>query len=241
MVSYSEQEARQMKIGGLIGGVSWHSTNEIYEAVNNRVNSIMGDSNCAKLIVVNVNLQEILDADSKEKQASILAGAAERIELAGGDFVALCSNGLHMYAEDIQKTVNIPLIHIADVTADAIKRAGFSRAGLIGVRETMEEGFYRNILSKNGIESIIPGEEDRAYIDNILFSETCHGIIREESCRRFYEIADDLMVSGAECVIMGCTEVGMLMKQADTKIPLFDTATLHAERIAELCAGVREI
>lgn len=225
-----------MKIVGIIGGVSWHSTKQMYEYINTRVAEKRGGHNCAKLVLINVNLEEILRAPDSVEKGNIIVDAAVRAERAGAEFIALGSNGLHQYASRIEKAVNIPLIHIADVTADAIIQSGYQRAGLIGVRETMEEGFYKDRLERKGIHVSIPETEERNFIDEVLFEETGVGIVKESSKKAFYKIAEELVSrKDAQCVILGCTEIEMLMKQEKTKIPLFDTTVLYAEKIAQIC------
>lgn len=223
-----------MKIGGIIGGVSWHSTKQIYEFVNTKVAAQKGRHNCAELVLVNVNLENILNAESDAEKGNILVQAAKRIEKAGGDFVALGSNGLHQYASYIENAIHIPFIHIADVTADVILRAGHQAVGLLGVKETMELDFYKSRLIKKGLHVLIPEEKDRNYIDHVLFQETGVGVVREESREGFYAISKKLVERGAECIILGCTEIDMLMDQEHSEVPLYDTTLLYSEKIADL-------
>ncbi len=225
-----------MKIGGIIGGVSWHSTKQMYEYINARVAEKKGEHNCAELVLINVNLQEILDAPDNEKKGNIIVDAAVRAEKAGAEFIALGSNGLHQYAARIEQAVQIPLLHIADVTADAIICSGYQRAGLLGVKETMEESFYKKRLKEKGIQVSIPEKKERDFIDKVLFEETGVGIVKESSQKAFYEIAEELVKQkGVQCIILGCTEIEMLMNQEEISIPLFDTTLLYAEKIAQIC------
>ena len=212
-----------LKVGGIIGGVSWHSTKQLYEYINARVAEEKGGHNCAKLVLINVNLQDILDAADADAK--------------GADFIALGSNGLHQYAERVEKAIRIPFIHIADVTADAITAAGYQTVGLLGVKETMEQGFYKDRLIKRGLRVLIPEQPERDFIDTVLFEETGVGIVKEPSKQAFYRIAEKLAQNGAECIILGCTEIEMLMKQEETNMPLFDTTALYAEKIAQLCCS----
>lgn len=224
-----------MKTGGIIGGVSWHSTKQLYEYVNAGVAKALGRHNCARMVLINVNLEDILQAKDDSAKAAILADAAQRAEKAGASFVALGSNGLHQYADIIQQAIHIPFLHIAEVTADAIQRAGYHTAGLLGVRETMEQGFYKDRLADHGLQVLIPDAEERAFIDNVLLQETGVGIVKEASRQAFYTIAQRLADRGAQCIILGCTEIGMLMQQEETDLPLFDTTVLYAQRITQLC------
>lgn len=224
-----------MKTAGIIGGVSWHSSMQLYEYINQYAAETLGGLNCAKIILFNVNLNDIIQAKTFEEKGAILADAAKRIEAAGGDFLAICSNGLHQYADVFTADLKIPFIHIADATADAIIKKGYKSVGLLGVKSTMEADFYKSRLFKKGLSVIIPPEADRDFIEDVLFKETGVGIVKPESSLRFYQISEELVKEGAECIILGCTEIGMLMKQEDTDIPLFDTTKIHAETIAKLC------
>lgn len=224
-----------MGVVGLIGGTSWHSTVEIYQQVNAYVAEKMGGLHCAKLVVVNVDLDEIVSAKEPSAKAAVLQEAARSIERAGADCLALCSNGLHQFAEQIKTSVSIPFVHIAEVTAEAAIAAGFHTVGLLGVKELMEEDFYAGVLRRKGLRVLVPCEEEREYIDHVLFTETGVGVVKEESSRAFYRIAEELAAKGAACIILGCTEIGMLMQQEHTEIPLLDTTRIFAQTIGELC------
>lgn len=233
----AQERILSLKVGGIIGGVSWHSTKQLYEYINAKVAEEKGGHNCAKLVLINVNLQDILDAPDADAKGAVIVDAAIRAEKAGADFVALSSNGLHQYAERVEKATRIPFIHIADVTADAITAAGYQTVGLLGVKETMEQGFYKDRLAKRGLRVLIPEQPERDFINTVLFEETGVGIVKESSKRAFYRIAGQLAQNGAECIILGCTEIEMLMKQEETNMPLFDTTALYAEKIAQLCCS----
>ena len=224
-----------MKVAGIIGGVSWYSTADLYRYVNTRVQAALGGNSSAKLVIANVNMQEILDQDTFEKKGGVLVEAAKRCEAGGADFVVICSNGCHEWADMIRAAVDIPLVHIADATGDRILAAGMKRIGLLGAKDTMTHDFYKKKLTDKGIEVLIPSEEDMDYIDYVVYEETGKGFVRPETCARFYEIAGKLVDAGAEGVILGCTEIGELMQQDKTEIPLFDTTQIHAEVIADLC------
>ena len=161
-----------MKRAGLIGGVSWHSTMDIYREINQFVASEKGENNCAELILDNLNLNDILNAENRASKEKILIDAASRLQLAGAEFIALCSNGLHQFAGEIAQAINIPFIHIAESTADEIVRNGYRKVGLLGVLETMEQSFYKEKLIKKGLYVLIPEKEERIFIDRVLFEET---------------------------------------------------------------------
>ncbi len=224
-----------MKQAGIIGGTSWHSTEDLYRYVNSRVAERLGGNNCARLAVINVNMQDILDADGPDGKGAILARAARAAEAAGSDFVVICSNGLHEYAPYVIGAVDIPFVHIADSTAAAILSCGLKKVGFMAVKATIERDFYLKRLRSHGLEVLVPGPAELEYMDNVLFNEVCMGVIKTESQQRFYEIAESLADKGAEGVILGCTEIGELMQQEHTRLRLFDTTQIHAQAIAELC------
>lgn len=222
-----------MKTIGMIGGLSWHSSLQMYEYINNYIAAALGQYNCAKMVLANVNLQDVF-ITRKDEQEQVLLEGARQIEAAGCDFYIICSNTMHKHAPFLQTHVKTPLLHIADATADAILTKGIKRIGLMGTRITMEEEFYRGRLESKGLEVIVPQEKDRAFIDKVLLEETGFGIVKEESSKEFYRIAEKLTASGAEGVILGCTEIGMLMQQEHTEIPLFDTTIIHGETAARM-------
>lgn len=222
-----------MKTIGMIGGLSWHSSLQMYEYINNYIAEALGEYNCAKMVLANVNLQEVF-VTRKAEQEKVLLEGAKQIEAAGCDFYIICSNTMHKYAEYLGNHVTTPLLHIADATADAILAKGIRKIGLMGTRITMEEAFYKGRLVEKGLDVIIPDTDDREFIDKVLYEETGLGIVKEESSKHFYAIAEKLVEDGAEGVILGCTEIGMLMQQEHTAIPLFDTTIIHGETAARL-------
>ena len=222
-----------MKTIGMIGGLSWHSSLQMYEYINNYIAAALGEYNCAKMVLANVNLQDVF-ITRKDEQKQVLLEGARQIEAAGCDFYIICSNTMHKHAPFLQSHIKTPLLHIADATADAILAKGISCIGLMGTRITMEEDFYRGRLEEKGLKVLIPEEDDRAFIDKVLFEEPGFGIVKEESSKKFYRIAEKLTASGAEGVILGCTEIGMLMQQEHTEIPLFDTTIIHGETAAKM-------
>lgn len=222
-----------MKTIGMIGGLSWHSSLQMYEYINRYIAEALGQYNCARMVLVNVNLQDVF-IDRADEQEQVLLEGARQIDAAGCDFYLICSNTMHKHAPFLDARIKTPMLHIADATADAILAKGIKKIGLLGTRITMEEDFYRGRLAAKGLEVLIPSEEDRAFIDKVLYEETGFGIVKEESSRGFYAIADKLVAGGAEGVILGCTEIGLLMQQEHTDIPLFDTTIIHGETAAKM-------
>ncbi len=222
-----------MKTIGMIGGLSWHSSLQMYEYINSYIADALGEYNCARMVLANVNLQEVF-ITRKDEQEQVLLEGARQLEAAGCDFYIICSNTMHKYASFLQSHIKTPLLHIADATADAILKKGIDRIGLMGTRITMEEDFYRDRLEKKGLQVLIPSEEERALIDKVLYEETGFGIVKETSSAAFYKIAQGLVTRGAEGVILGCTEIGLLIQQEHTEIPLFDTTIIHGETAAKM-------
>lgn len=222
-----------MKTIGIIGGLSWHSSLQMYEYINRYVADKLGEYNCAKVVLVNVNLQDAFITRFNEQGQVILEGA-KQIEATECDFYMICSNTMHKHVPLLEQHVKTPLLHIADATADEILKQGKKKIGLMGTRITMESDFYKGRLESKGLDVLIPNEKDRQFIDDVLFHETGFGIVKEESSQKFYKIAQALVEAGAEGVILGCTEIGMLMQQEHTDIPLFDTTIIHAETAAKM-------
>jgi len=220
-----------MKTIGLIGGMSWESTSEYYRMINQEVNKRLGRLNSAKIILYSVNFDEIERNMAKERwdeTGKVLSQAAAKLMSAGANCVLLCTNTMHMNAKDITSAVSIPFIHIADATADAIKKAGFKKAAFLGTRITMEENFIKDIFTKNRIKLLIPTKEDRDFIHDAIFKELVKGVIKDETRDMVLQILDTLYEQGAECAILGCTELGIIIKQGDAPMPLFDTTYCHA-------------
>lgn len=225
-----------MKTIGMIGGMSWESSLEYYRIINQTVNKKLGGFHSAKIVIYSVDFQEIekLQHQGNWSQATqIMINAAQRVERAGADFLIIATNTMHKMADQIEESVRIPLLHIVDVTAEAIKSNGQRRAGLLGTRFTMEQDFYKGrLLAKHGIEVLIPEEEQRQLIHDILYDELCLGQLKEASRRLFKNIILDLVAKGAEGIILGCTEIPLIVKQDDYEIPLYDTTALHARAAA---------
>lgn len=220
-----------MKTIGLIGGMSWESTITYYQVINTVIKERLGGLHSSKCILYSVDFQEIEECQSSgnwEKSAKILADTAIKLQGAGADFIVICTNTMHKVSDKIQESIHIPLLHIADVTATVLKEKEIKKVALLGTKYTMEQDFYKNIIINNGIEVLIPNEEDRIIVNDTIFNELCLGIVSESSKKAFLSIIDKLSKQGAEGVILGCTEIGLLIKQNDTSIPLFDTTVIHA-------------
>ena len=224
-----------MKTIGLIGGMSWESTVTYYEIINRIIKEKLGGLHSGKLVLFSVDFQEIEECQAKgewDKSAKILTEAAQSLEKAGADFIVICTNTMHKIAPDIQKNINIPILHIAEATADEIDKKEIKKVALLGTKYTMEQDFYKNKLIDRGIEVVIPDDEDRAEVNRVIYEELCLGKILPASKKRFLDIMDKLAKNRAQGVILGCTEIGLLVQQKDTEISLFDTAAIHAESAA---------
>lgn len=226
-----------MKTIGLLGGMSWESTVSYYQIVNTVVKKRLGGLHSAKCLLYSVDFQEIEACQSAgdwEKSAQLLGAAAQNLEKGGADFLVICTNTMHKVAPQIRAMISIPLLHIAEVTADEILARNMHCVALLGTRYTMEEDFYRGVLRDRGMTVLIPDAAERAMINEVIFQELCRGEIREASRRQFLAVMDNLARQGARGIILGCTEIGLLVRQEDSILPLFDTAALHAAAAADL-------
>lgn len=222
-----------MKTIGMLGGMSWESTQSYYRALNLGVKSALGGLHSAKILLNSVDFAEIeaLQHEGRwDETATILADAAVALETAGADFLMICTNTMHKVAPQIQARISIPLLHIADATATVLRKDGIKRAGLLGTRFTMEQDFYRERIEAQGIEVIVPGPSARDLVHGVIYEELCLGEINAESKAQFLDIVAALAGAGAEAVILGCTEIALLIQQEDTHIPLYDTTAIHAEQ-----------
>lgn len=231
-----------MKTIGLIGGMSWQSTAHYYRILNEETARIAGGLHSAPLLLSSVDFHDIeaLQRRGDWKQAGrILAAEAVRLEEAGAELLLLCTNTMHTVATAIEEAIDLPFLHIADATAEAAVEAGYTKLGLLGTRFTMEESFYTERLQRNHpIDVVLPDAAMRAEVDRIIFAELCLGTIRDESRRVYLSAVDALVGSGAEAVILGCTEIGMLVGAEDTQTPLLDTTDIHArEAVRRALAG----
>lgn len=222
-----------MKTIGIIGGMSWESSSKYYDIINTEMKKKLGGSHSAKSIMYSVDFGEIehlQDAGEWEKLTDIMIDTAKALEKAGADFIIIATNTMHKMVSDIEDNIVIPILHIADPTAQLILSKGFKKIGLIGTRYTMEDEFYKGRLeTKHNLEIIIPDEDDRKSIHDIIYKELVLGKIYVESREKYKIIINKMKERGAEAVILGCTEIGMLIKQKDTDLPIFDTTKIHAK------------
>ena len=226
-----------MKIIGLIGGMSWESTLLYYRQINETVNERLGGLHSAQIILYSVDFHEIERLQSAGDWATagaLLAEAARTLEIAGAQFLVLCTNTMHRVADAIEAAVAIPLVHIADPTATAIKASGFSTVGLLGTRFTMEQPFYRDRLQKrHGLRVLTPPSADREMVHRVIYDELCRGRCVDESRAQYRRVMAALVARGAQAIVLGCTEITLLVDLSDASVPLFDTTRLHARAAAE--------
>ena len=226
-----------MKTIGLIGGMSWESTIPYYRQINETIRERLGGLHSARVVLYSVDFHEIerlQHAGDWDAAGAILAEAARSLEAAGAAFLVLCTNTMHKVAAHIEAAVAIPLLHIADPTAAEIKRAGYSTVGLLGTRFTMEQAFYRDRLSEQyGLRVIVPESEDREAVHRIIYEELCLGVVKPESLNAYRNVMRSLSSQGAQAIILGCTEISLLVGQQDSDVPLFDTTAIHARMAAE--------
>lgn len=226
-----------MKTIGLIGGMSWESTVTYYQIVNETVKKELGGLHSAKVLLYSVDFAEVEEYQAKgewEKSAMVLSQAAVNLEKAGADFIVICTNTMHKVASDIQKEISIPVIHIAEATAAELKKNRITEVGLLGTKYTMTQEFYKSKLTEAGIEVVIPDEEGITVVNDVIYKELCLGIISEQSKKKFLSIIEELERKGAKGVILGCTEIGLLIGHDDTQLPVFDTTQIHAMKAAML-------
>lgn len=227
-----------MKTIGLLGGMSWESTLPYYRIINQTIGRELGGLHSAKILLYSVDFHEIeilQHAGDWETAGAILADAARRLERAGADFLVLCTNTMHKVAPAIEREVRIPLLHIADATTDVIEQAGIGTVGLLATRFTMEESFYRARLEERGLRVLIPDAVERGEIHRVIYDELCRGEILDSSRSAYERIMGRLVGEGAEGIILGCTEIGLLIGPESSSVPLFDTTEIHA-RAAALAA-----
>ena len=224
-----------MKTIGLLGGMSWESTVTYYQIINTVVRERLGGLHSAKCVLYSVDFDEIEACQSSgdwARSAEILSAAARALERAGADFIVLCTNTMHKVAPEISARCGVPVLHIAEVTARALKARGVETAALLGTRYTMEQDWYQKVLTDAGVRVLIPGEADRVLVNDVIFRELCLGVVSPASRAKFLRIIDSLGAAGAQGVILGCTEIGLLVGQENTTVPLFDTTLLHARQAA---------
>ena len=224
-----------MKTIGLLRGMSWESTVTYYQVINETIKKELGGLHSAKCILYSVDFDEIETYQSRgewDKSAEVLAQAAQALERAGADFIIICTNTMHKVATEIRRKITIPLLHIADTTAMELKKSRIKKVGLLGTKYTMQQEFYKKVLQDNGIEVIVPNDADIEVVNRIIYDELCLGKITAPSKAAYLRIISELSQQGAQGIILGCTEIGLLVKQSDTSVPLFDTTLIHAEKAA---------
>ena len=226
-----------MKTIGLIGGMSWESTTSYYQIINETIKRELGGLHSAEILLYSVDFAEIEHYQAVgdwDKSAQVLADIAQRLEQAGADFIVICTNTMHKVAPQIQKKIAIPILQIAQATAQALVDDGIRKVGLLGTKYTMTQDFYKEKLLESGLEVLIPDQAGIADVNRIIYDELCLGDIRESSKQTYLTVIDDLKNAGAEAVILGCTEIGLLVKQSDIALPLYDTTVIHAEKAAKM-------
>jgi aspartate racemase len=228
----------EMKTIGLIGGMSWESTAEYYRIINETVKEKLGGLHSAVCIVYSVDFEKIAALQHKgewRELTRVMTDCARKLEAAGADFIVIATNTMHKMAEEVQGNINIPLLHIADATAEKIIQKGVKRPGLLGTKFTMEEDFYKaRLKQKYALETIVPSDTDRKAIDEIIYNELCVGIIKQASKEKFQEIIIRLVSDGVDGLILGCTEIPLLISQEDVEVPLFDTTMIHSRAAVDL-------
>ena len=225
-----------MKTIGLIGGTGWVSTLEYYRLINEETNKRLGGLNAARCIVYSFNYADINECNLREDNEGVynlVLGAATKLKNASADCLVLCANTLHQYVDKLKEKIDLPIIHIADATAAEIKRHGLTTIGLLGTKFTMEMDFYTKILSSAGITSLVPDKPERLFIHSTIMDELLKEIFKPESKKRFLDIIDDLKQKGAQGIVLGCTEIPLLIKQEDTHLPVFNTLKIHAKAAVE--------
>ena len=226
-----------MKTIGLLGGMSWESTVSYYQIINRVINQRLGGLHSAKCLLYSLDFAEIKACQTEgrwDDAAAILIEGGRKLERAGADFLVICTNTMHKVAPHVVAGVNIPLLHLAEVTADALLRQGLIKAALLGTRYTMEEDFYRSVLRRRGVEVLIPEAPDRAMINDVIFQELCLGRIEDASRQKFLSVIEGLRERGAQGVVLGCTEIGLLVRPQDADVIMLDTTVLHATAAAEM-------
>lgn len=224
-----------MKTIGLIGGMSWESTVTYYKVINECIKERLGGLHSAKILLYSVDFAEIercQAAGEWDKSAEILAGAAKSLEAGGADFIVICTNTMHKVLPQIEREVHVPFLHIADATADELIRNNIKKAALLGTKYTMTQDFYKSRLIERGIDVVVPNEREVETVNRVIYDELCLGIISEKSRAEYAEIIAHLKENGAEAVILGCTEIGLLIGAEDSVLPVFDTTLIHGKAAA---------
>lgn len=226
-----------MKTIGLIGGMSWESTANYYQIINREVKARLGGLHSGKVCLYSVDFAEIETLQHQgrwDDTAIILAQAAKSVEAGGADFILICTNTMHKVADQIQQAVNVPLVHIADATAEQLVMDGIKKVGLLGTRFTMEQDFYKQrLIDKFGVDVVVPSSDDQTIVHDVIYNELCKGEVRNDSRQHYLTIIEKLVEQGAEAVILGCTEIAMLVEPQHTDVKLYDTTEIHAKAAVE--------
>lgn len=235
------EETVSMKTIGLIGGMSWESTVTYYRLINEEVKRRLGGLHSAKCLLYSVDFDEIERCQSSgdwDRSGAILGDAAAALERAGADIILICTNTMHKVAPLVQSRVSIPLLHIAEAAADELQRRHIARVGLLGTKYTLLQDFYKERLTVHGIEVLLPDGEDIELVNRVIYDELCLGVLSDKSRREYLRIIEELAQRGAEGVILGCTEIGLLVRPEDAAVPLFDTTVIHALRAVDLALEI---
>ena len=234
-----------MKTIGLIGGMSWESSIEYYRIINQEVREALGGVHSAKSVMVSVDFGEIEELQMKgdwEEATRIMIQCAREVERGGADFLLICTNTMHLMADEVQEAIDIPLLHIADATARAVKEQGLKTVGLLGTRFTMEKDFYRGQVEKaHKLKVFVPDQYGRELVHNVIYDEFVQGMIKDDSRQRYKDVIQNLVKDGAEGIVLGCTEIGLLVKKEDVSVPVFDTMEIHALAAVDAALGQYEL
>lgn len=225
-----------MKTIGLIGGMSWESTITYYQLINEAVKERLGGLHSAKILLYSVDfaeLEALMSRGEWDKSAELLADVAKRLEQAGADCVLICTNTFHKVAPQVREAIRVPLLHIAEASAEELLAHGIKKVGLLGTKYTMTQAFYRDKLTERGVEVVIPEGDDIDLVNRVIFGELCLGVVKEDSRAQYLRVIADLKRRGAEGILLGCTELGLILRQEDVDLPLFDTTVIHANQAAK--------
>ncbi len=226
-----------MKTIGLIGGMSWESTVTYYQMINEGIKDSLGGLHSAKVLLYSVDFFEIealMSRGAWDEAAELLGDVAQRLEEAGADMILICTNTLHKVAPQVQSRIRVPLVHIAEAAAEELLSKGITRVGLLGTKYTMTQEFYREKLTERGIDVLIPEGEEIDLVNRVIFDELCLGVVKEDSKAAYLKVIANLQARGAQGILLGCTELGLIVSQEDVSLPLFDTTVIHAKKAVEL-------
>ena len=226
-----------MKTIGLIGGMSWESTVTYYQMINEGIKDSLGGLHSAKVLLYSVDFFEIealMSRGAWDDAAELLSDVAHRLEAAGADMILICTNTLHKVAPQVQNRIRVPLVHIAEAAAEELLSKGITRVGLLGTKYTMTQEFYREKLTERGIDVLIPEGEEIDLVNRVIFDELCLGVVKEDSKAGYLKVIANLQARGAQGILLGCTELGLIVSQEDVSLPLFDTTVIHAKKAIEL-------